>query len=249
MSRAPLVVGNWKMHKSGAEAAQFIFSLASELPSGVTRVCLAPAFTAIEAAASAAQGTGIQVGAQNGHDALEGAFTGEVSMRMLKAIGAEFVILGHSERRHQGGETNAFIHRKVVRSLEEGIWPILCIGELLQERESNHHEEVLRHQLDACLQGLTDSQVRRVVIAYEPVWAIGTGKTATPDLAQAMHRLIRCHLAEKWGKACATAVSLLYGGSVNPANVASLMEQIDIDGVLVGGASLDVDTFIKIVNF
>lgn len=249
MSRAPLIVGNWKMHKSGSEAARFILSLSSQMQSRQRRVCLAPAFTAIEAAACAAQGTGIQVGAQNVHDAEAGAFTGEVSLGMLKAAGAQFVILGHSERRQLLGETDAFIHRKVLRALEGEVMPILCVGELSQEREAGHHEAVLRRQLGACLQGLSTQQVRLVTIAYEPIWAIGTGKTASPAIAQAMHRSIRSYLEDNWGGACAESVCLLYGGSVSPDNVASLMQQTDIDGVLVGGASLDVDTFIKIVNF
>jgi triosephosphate isomerase len=249
MSRAPLIVGNWKMHKSGSEAAQFILSLSSQIQPRQRRVCLAPAFTAIEAAVSAARGTGIQVGAQNAHDAEAGAFTGEVSLRMLKAAGAQFVILGHSERRQILGETDAFIHRKVLRALEEGVMPILCVGELSQEREAGHHEEVLKRQLSACLQDLSAQQVHLIAIAYEPVWAIGTGKTASPAIAQAMHRLIRSYLESNWGRECAESVCLLYGGSVSPDNVASLMQQTDIDGVLVGGASLDVDTFIKIVNF
>lgn len=249
MSRAPLIVGNWKMHKSGAEAAQFVLSLAPRIQPGKRRVYLAPAFTAIEAAANAARDTGIQVGAQNMHDAEESAVTGEISLCMLKAAGAQFVILGHSERRRFLSETDAFIHRKVLRALEGGLMPILCVGELFQEREEGRHEEVLRGQLGACLQGLSAQQVRLVAIAYEPVWAIGTGKTASPAIAQAMHRSLRSYLEENWGQDCASSACLLYGGSVSPDNVAVLMQQTDIDGVLVGGASLDVDTFIKIVNF
>ncbi len=206
-------------------------------------------FTAIEAGVEAAKGTKISIGAQNMHDQMEGAFTGEISARMLKASGASYVILGHSERRQYFKETNAFIHRKLALALKEGLTPILCIGELADERESGKYGDVLKTQLDECLQNLNAPQVEKVVLAYEPVWAIGTGKTATPEIAQGVHRFIRNWVEEKYSIGCAERICLIYGGSVKPDNIASLMQQTDIDGVLVGGASLDVESFAKIVNY
>jgi triosephosphate isomerase len=183
------------------------------------------------------------------HDQTEGAFTGEVSARMLKSSGASFVLLGHSERRQYFAEDNGFIHRKLLRALEGGITPILCIGEHLSQRESGTCETVLKTQLEECLQGISPDQAAKVVIAYEPVWAIGTGKTATPEMAQAVHHFIRRSLSDRFGNPCAQKVPLLYGGSVKPGNIGSLMQQADIDGALVGGASLDVKSFVQIVNY
>jgi triosephosphate isomerase len=244
MNRIPCIVGNWKMYKTGAEARTFVAALAPEISATKRRVMLAVPFTAIEAA----KGTKIAIGAQNMHDQVEGAFTGEISARMLKASGATFVLLGHSERRQYFLETNPFIHRKLMRALHEGLTPILCIGELLQERESGNHEKVLKLQLEECLQGLNAAQAAQVIIAYEPVWAIGTGKTATPEIAEGVHRFIRHWLGERFGKETSEKISLLYGGSVKPDNIAALMQQPDIDGVLVGGASLDVKSFAQIIN-
>ncbi len=249
MHRIPLIVGNWKMYKTAQEARTFIAALSPEIAGTDRRVLIAAPFTAIEGAGQAAKDTRILIGAQNMHDHPDGAYTGEVSASMLKSIGARFVILGHSERRLFFGEDNAFIRRKVLRALAEGLLPILCIGEQLHEREAGMHEEVLRVQLDACLHGLTQAQMSEVVIAYEPVWAIGTGKTATPDSAQEVHRFIRSFVEERFGSACSQKISLLYGGSVKPDNMAALMEQTAIDGVLVGGASLDVEAFAQIVNY
>ena len=198
---------------------------------------LAVPFTALQAA----QGSEIEIGAQNMHDAAEGAFTGEISANMLWDAGATFVILGHSERRHLFGETNAFIHRKVVRALEEELQPLLCIGETEEERAHGRTADVLKRQLDECLKGVDPE---KVMIAYEPVWAIGTGKTATPEIAEEAHQQIRAHLGES-GK----GVAILYGGSVKPETMKPLMQQPNVNGVLVGGASLDVETFAKIVNW
>lgn len=237
------------MYKTTAEAREYIAALSEETASTQRRMFLAVPFTAIEGSVDAAKGTKISIGAQNMYDVAEGAYTGEVSARMLKASGASFVILGHSERRHLFAETNGFIHRKLLCSLQEGLIPILCIGELARERESGEYLNILRLQLDECLGSLNAPQVAQVVIAYEPVWAIGTGKTATPEMAQTIHSFIRDRVEERYGIACAEQVCLIYGGSVKPENIASLMHQTDIDGVLVGGASLDVKSFAKIANY
>ena len=249
MHRVPLIAGNWKMYKTAAEAREFISALSKKTAPSQRRIVLAVPFTAIEAGVEAAKGTKISIGAQNMHDQMEGAFTGEISLRMLKASGASYVILGHSERRQYFKETNAFIHRKLELALKEGLIPILCIGELADERESGKYRDVLKLQLEQCLQNLKAAQVEKVVIAYEPVWAIGTGKTATPEIAQDVHRFIRNWIEEKYSMGCAEQTCLIYGGSVKPDNIASLMQQTDIDGVLVGGASLEVESFAKIVNY
>lgn len=249
MNRVPLIAGNWKMYKTTFEARKFISDLSKEIGATMRRVFLAVPFTAIEGSVDAAQGTRISIGGQNMHDEPEGAFTGEVSARMLKASGAEFVILGHSERRQNFIETDSFIHRKLVRALQEGLTPILCIGELPHERESGDYEKIIKLQLEEAFQGVTQSQAAQIVVAYEPIWAIGTGKTATPQIAQTMHRFIRNWLESRFGVDVSEKICLLYGGSVKPDNIASLMEQTDIDGVLVGGASLDVKSFAQIVNY
>ena len=248
MSRAPLIVANWKMYKTSKEAHAFIQALAQEIHLE-RRVFIAPPFTAIPAAVLASAGSRIAIGAQNMHDQREGAFTGEVSVQMLKDLNATFVILGHSERRQQWGESDQLINKKIHLALQEQLLPILCVGESLKEREGNNHSQILKHQLQACLEGLTPSQVASLIIAYEPIWAIGTGKTATTEVAQETHLIIRSFLEEAFGLECSQKACLLYGGSVKPDNIASLMAQTDIDGVLVGGASLDVRSFINIVNF
>ena len=249
MHRTPLIVANWKMYKTAIEARDFISALKIEIGHPKRRIFIAPAFTAIESAVAAAQGSSIVIGAQNMHDELQGAFTGEISAGMLKSSGASFVILGHSERRHYFKETNAFIRRKLTLSLQERLTPILCIGENLEERENDTQEKVLESQLEECLKGLDAAQVSQVIIAYEPIWAIGTGKTATPEMAQAIHSFIRQWLERHFGKECSQKITLLYGGSVKPDNISSLMKEADIDGVLVGGASLEVGSFTQIINY
>jgi triosephosphate isomerase (TIM) len=249
MRYQPWIVGNWKMYKTSLEARSFISALAGGISSSGRRICLAVPFTALEGAAEAAEGTAIEIGAQNMHDQLEGAFTGEISAPMLKSSGARFVLLGHSERRQHFFESNPFIHSKLLSALKCGLTPILCVGELSHEREGGKHEEVLKLQLSECLKEITPSEALRVVIAYEPVWAIGTGKTATPEIAQATHKAIRLWLEERFGKEASDKIPLLYGGSVKPDNIEKLMSQADIDGVLVGGASLDVKSFAQIVNY
>ncbi len=249
MNRIPLIAGNWKMYKTAAEARAFMAALVPEIAATERRVFIAPPFPAIETAAEAAKGTRIWIGGQNMHDHAEGAYTGEVSARMLTACGARFVILGHSERRQYFSESNAFIRCKIFSALQEGLTPILCVGERLEDREKGDHMGVLRRQLEDCLLGISTSHAADIVIAYEPVWAIGTGRTATPEMAQEVHRFIREYLAERFGREASEKMCLLYGGSVRPDNIAALMQQTDIDGALVGGASLDAKTFAQIVNY
>jgi triosephosphate isomerase len=249
MARIPLIAGNWKMYKTGQEAREFVHALSSAVAEAQTRIFLAVPFTAIEQSVEAARGSRIVIGAQNMHDQQEGAFTGEVSARMLKAAGAEFVILGHSERRQHFGEANAFINAKLRRALSEGLIPILCIGESEGEREQNATMRVLSKQLEECLSGLDAHRVAQVIIAYEPLWAIGTGKAATPRAAQEVHCAIRQFIKHSCGNKASEEVCLLYGGSVKPDNIAELMKEPDIDGALVGGASLDAASFAHIIQF
>ncbi|MES2121397.1 MAG: triose-phosphate isomerase [Chlamydiota bacterium] len=249
MQRVPIIAGNWKMYKTSAEARAYIETLNSLIASTDRLIYLAVPFTALEAASDASQGSKITIGAQNMHDQAEGAFTGEISAAMLKSSGAGFVLLGHSERRNIFLETDVFIHRKLQRALSEGIQPILCIGEMLEQRERGDHESVLEMQLTEGLGEITGEQMKQVIIAYEPVWAIGTGKTATAEIAQATHHFIRRFLEKRFGKEISERIPLLYGGSVKPDNIAALMQQSDIDGVLVGGASLDPKSFVQIIHY
>ncbi len=235
------------MHKMSAESEQFIQTLVPKIAGADCKILIAPPFTSIAPCVSAAKGSNVQIGAQNMSDSDEGAFTGEVSCRMLKDIGASFVILGHSERRSHFGETDTHIHHKIKRAVLESIPAILCIGESEQERESGHSEDVLKRQLDGALEGLSKEQLQDLTIAYEPVWAIGTGKSATPDIAQSTHKAIRTHIAAHFGDDFAQSLPILYGGSVKPNNIESLLMEPDIDGALIGGASLDVDAFSKMV--
>jgi triosephosphate isomerase (TIM) len=249
MARTPLIAGNWKMHKTGQEARDFVHALSAHLEDTETRIYLSVPFTAIEQAAEAAAASRIVIGAQNMHDEPEGAFTGEISARMLKAAGAEFVLIGHSERRQHFGETGAFINRKIHRAIAEGLLPILCIGETALERDEHITQRVLSKQLEEALNGLSAHQIGQMVIAYEPIWAIGTGKTATPDAAQEVHHAIRQFILHSCGNKTAEEICLLYGGSVKPDNIGELMKEADIDGALVGGASLDAASFAQIIHF
>lgn len=248
MSRTPFIVANWKMHKTSKEAEEFIQTLSQKGLPAHKRVGIAPPFTALAAAVKAAKGTGIEIGAQTMHDQLEGPFTGEISASMLKLEGATFVILGHSERRQYANETNEQINKKVHLALKEKLHPILCIGETLKERQEGHHLAILTTQLKLCLKGLSSSLASQLTLSYEPIWAIGTGRAATPEMVQEIHAEIRSFLEGEFGVDCAGKVNLLYGGSVKVENSASLLAQTDIDGLLVGGASLDVDTFTRIMT-
>ncbi len=241
MKRAPIIAGNWKMYKTAAEAASFVSALAPLVANASARVLIAPPFTAIHAAAAAAKNTTIVIGAQNMSDAVEGAFTGEISSRMLVEAGARFVLLGHSERRALFHETDPFIRLKIQRALLDGLLPILCIGESEEQRTQGKTKSVLEGQLAACLEGI---EPRELVIAYEPIWAIGTGKTATPEMAQEAHSQCRAFVKGLWGR----DLPILYGGSVKPDLIGALMQMPDIDGALVGGASLEVASFAKLIQ-
>lgn len=247
MSRPTIIAGNWKMHKTIGEAVQFVEALCPKIAGTKKKVLIAPPYTAISACALAAQGTELKIGAQNMCDSDEGAYTGEISVRMLEDAGAQFVILGHSERRTHFGETDEEIHHKLRRALEEGMPAILCIGESEKERDGGNSKTVLKKQLDRCLSDLTSEELQGLTIAYEPVWAIGTGNSASPEMAQETHEAIRSYLSHKISPKFATNLPLLYGGSVNPENSTTLLNQPDIDGALIGGSSLDIEAFTQMV--
>ena len=249
MTRERIVVGNWKMYKSIAETIDFVKTLAPLVVGSQAAVFLAVPFTAIRAAADAAEDSRIVIGAQNMNDAREGAFTGEIAASMLVEAGARFVLIGHSERRTLFHESDEEINRKLLAALHSTLRPILCIGESLEEREGGRTGECLRAQLDLALKGIEAEPFRRVIIAYEPCWAIGTGKTATPEIAEQAHLLCRGHIASLYGDEIAGSTPLLYGGSVRPDSTPPLMQEADIDGLLVGGSSLDPYVFSKIVNY
>jgi triosephosphate isomerase (TIM) len=247
--RAAVVAGNWKMYTNAAEAEALVRGLAP-LVSGVknVEVAVCPPFPYLILVAKALQGTQVLVGGQNMHWEDEGAFTGEVSPKMLLDAGCRFVILGHSERRQFFGETDEKINKKIKKALSCGLVPIVCVGEMLAEREAGTTEKVIRGQLEGCFRSLTAGDMSQIVIAYEPVWAIGTGKTATPEQAQDVHRFIRGWLSGAFGGETAETIRIQYGGSVKPDNAKALMSQPDIDGALVGGASLKADGFAAIVR-
>jgi triosephosphate isomerase len=244
------MAGNWKMYKTPAETTQFFEKFRPLVEkSEHCEIVICPPFTNLAAAAAAAQGSPIHIGSQNIAWAKEGAFTGEISGAMIRAAGATHAIVGHSERRQYFGETDETVLKRTAAALEAGLAPIVCVGERLEEREAGNTEAVLIRQFRDGIAPLTGQQFARIVIAYEPVWAIGTGKTATPEIAADAHRAIRAQVREKFGKDAADAVRILYGGSVKPDNVKTLMAQPEIDGSLVGGASLDAVGFASIVNF
>ena len=241
----PLVAANWKMHKTLQEAEEF----AEDIKAAKAKASLLifPPSPYLARLSALLEGTSIEVGAQNMHAEEKGAFTGEISAAMVKSCGASRVLLGHSERRQHFGETNASINGKVKAALKHGLKAMLCIGETSSERESGRTMDVLRAQLEECLGGVSAKEAGRITIAYEPVWAIGTGKTATPQQAQEAHAFIRKTLSGLFGKEY-SKTRILYGGSVTPENAASLFREKDVDGALVGGASLDVGKFLKIGN-
>ncbi|HEU4949797.1 MAG TPA: triose-phosphate isomerase [Candidatus Deferrimicrobiaceae bacterium] len=248
--RTPLIAGNWKMYKTAEESAAFAREFLP-MVAGVTsvQIVLAPAFPSLSVVASLTSGTNVGVASQNIHFAQEGAYTGEVSPAMAKAAGARFAIIGHSERRQYFAETDESVNRKVKAAIAAGLFPILCVGETLPEREAGKTFEVVGRQLSAGLSGVPAADAAKVVVAYEPVWAIGTGKTATPAQAQEAHAFLRKLLKELWGDGGAEAVRILYGGSVKPENISDLMREPDIDGALVGGASRTPDAFSRIVKY
>jgi triosephosphate isomerase len=246
--RPPYIAGNWKMFKTVAEASAFVTDLRAAVKgaSGV-QIVVGPPFTAIHAAAQAARGSNIEVAAQDLYWEKQGAFTGEISAGMIKEAGAEYVIIGHSERRTLFGETDVNVNRKVTAAIANDLTPIMCIGETLDQRERNETMNVLDTQIKGGLDGLGGERVAALVIAYEPVWAIGTGRTATPAQAGEAHAHIRSRLRQWFGADAADQCLILYGGSVKPDNIRELMAQPDVDGALVGGASLDVRAFYDII--
>jgi len=249
MSRHYYIAGNWKMHNTRAQSAELAQSLVSQLKDGTHKYLVAPTFTNIETVSAIIEGTNIRLGAQNCAPEEQGAHTGEVSVLQLKDLGVQTIILGHSERRHVYKEDDSLINKKVKLALKHGFEVILCIGELLEERENGKVEEVCERQTVKGLEGVAVSDLGNVVIAYEPVWAIGTGKTATPADAEAVHAFVRKVIGRLYGEDAASKIIIQYGGSVKADNAAQLMAMENIDGALVGGASLKAESFIPIAKF
>jgi triosephosphate isomerase len=250
MSRKKLIAANWKMYKDPAQTKEFFrdfLPLVAKHDRDEIVVC--PPYVDLHAAIESAQGSQVAVGAQNVYWKAEGAFTGEISPTMLVAVGCTHVIIGHSERRQYFGETDDTVNLKLKAALEHGLTPIVCVGEVLEEREAGLTEDVLRRQCMRAFSTLSAKKAAKLVVAYEPVWAIGTGKTATPEMASDAHVLIRGEAAKAFGDDFGTGLRILYGGSVKPENVKSLMSQEEIDGALVGGASLDAKSFAAIVKY
>jgi len=248
--RRPVIAGNWKMYKTAAETRAFFQAFAPLVAASKhCDIIVAPPFTALAAAVESARGTSIGIAAQNLYWEREGAFTGEISARMLVDAGCRAVIVGHSERRQFFGDTDETVCRKTKSALEAGLTPIVCVGEHLAEREANLTNSVLQRQCEGGFASLTPAEFSRILIAYEPVWAIGTGRTATPEMAADAHRDIRGFVAALYTQEIASALRILYGGSVKPENIKGLMAQDEIDGALVGGASLDPKSFAAIVNY
>jgi triosephosphate isomerase len=250
MTRTPLIAGNWKMHLNRTEAVELAQAVAAAT-AGLTdrEVMIAPPYISLAAVKEAVADSPVRVAAQNVGWEKQGAFTGEISPPMLQDVGADMVILGHSERRHVFGEDDAMVNRRLTGALQFNLSPILCVGETLEEREQENTFKVVEEQLRQGLKDVTAGQMEKVVIAYEPVWAIGTGKTATKEQAQEVHAFIRSILVVLYEKTLADSIRILYGGSVKAENVDSLMAQPDVDGALVGGAALQAESFARIINF
>jgi triosephosphate isomerase (TIM) len=250
MPRKSLIAANWKMYKTPAEAQAFVDAFLP-LVAGHTRdeIALFPSVTSLATVVAAVQGSNVAAGLQNMHFAEEGAYTGETSAAMLKAVGATHTLIGHSERRQYFNETDEIVNKKLHTALKHGILPVVCIGEVLAEREAGHTEQVLKTQITGALAGIPAEAAAPIVIAYEPVWAIGTGKTATPQMAVEAHATVRAEIARLLGAEIAEAIRILYGGSVKPENACELLCQAEIDGALVGGASLKPDSFSAIVHY
>ena len=249
--RKPVIAGNWKMYKLLAESVATALELKPLVANANhCEVIIAPVFTAIKTLADRLEGSNIRVAGQDcAPEQYHGPHTGEVAADMLRDAGATHVIVGHSERRHLYGETDSFVQRKTGAAIAAGLTAIVCVGETLEQREGGVAEAVVRGQLEGGLRELTASDLDRIMLAYEPVWAIGTGRTATPEQAQEMHAFVRRVFAERFSEGAARALRILYGGSVKPDNVAGLMRQADVDGALVGGASLEAESFARIVNY
>jgi triosephosphate isomerase len=248
--RRKVIAGNWKMNMDLNESVNLISELKQKLNSADydADIIVCPPFTSLETAFTLVKGSSIKLGAQNMHHEDSGAFTGEVSADMLKSVGCEYVILGHSERRSIFGETDEIINKKIDKALDKNLKPIFCIGETLEERESNETFNIVEKQLAEGLKGFSEGNLRDLIIAYEPVWAIGTGKTATPEQAQEVHAFIRKYARENFSEDYAENLIIQYGGSVKPNNAKDLLSQEDIDGALVGGACLKADSFSEIIE-
>jgi triosephosphate isomerase len=250
MPRKKVIAANWKMYKTPAQAREFMVHFKPQVSDHVRdEIVVCPPFVCIPTAVEMARGTSIRVGGQDLHWEKEGAFTGEVSAGMLAATGCTHVIIGHSERRQYFGETDDAVNAKLSAALDAGLAPIVCVGEVSEEREAGLTEEVLRRQCQRGFRGISGERATKLVIAYEPVWAIGTGKTATPELAAEAHVVIRAEAAKAFGKNIAENMRIVYGGSVKPENARALMSMAEIDGALVGGASLDAKSFAAIVKY
>jgi len=248
--RKPIIAGNWKMNKLTSEALEFAREVKKKVGTIADReIVLCPPFTVLSSVKEVIKDSSIELGAQNMHWEVRGAYTGEVSPIMLKDIGCNYVILGHSERRQYFGETNEIVNKKTRTAFSTGLIPIVCVGETLQERERGETARVIKEQVKTGLSGLTGEESKGLVVAYEPVWAIGTGETATPDQAEEVQRFIRKLLGELFGDENAQEIRILYGGSINPNNISTLMSCENVDGGLVGGASLNVESFVRIVHY
>ncbi|HSX37291.1 MAG TPA: triose-phosphate isomerase [Chlamydiales bacterium] len=248
MGLKPYLIGNWKMYKTAREAVDFIETFVPLVAGYQVNFFLAVPFTSIASAAHIAKNTALLIGAQNMHESREGAFTGEIASLMLKEAGAAFVLIGHCERRALCGETDETVRKKIIRALADDLLPILCIGESWDEKESGDTEKVLKKQIISALHGIQSQDAKKILLSYEPVWAIGTGKSATPGIAQKAHAFIRSELTSLFGSQTASQIPILYGGSVNPGNAKELIDEPDINGLLVGGASLDPEIFAQIAK-
>lgn len=248
--RRLLIAGNWKMNKGPKETDVLLSGLKEEIDTipETVDVLVCPPFVSLTNAQKQLDGYGVSLGAQNVHFEDNGAYTGEISLSMLAELDCEYVIVGHSERRQYFGETDKTVNARTKKILNGGLSPVICVGELLEQRKKDQHETVVRNQVRAALVGVESSDVPNTVIAYEPVWAIGTGETATPEQAQEMHKLIRSEIADLYDEGTAANVRVLYGGSMKPANAEDLLSQEDVDGGLIGGASLKADTFASIIR-
>lgn len=244
----PIIAANWKMYKTIPETEEFIAEIIPLIADSSARILVAVPFTSIRPAVEKSANTPLIIGAQNMNDAAEGAFTGEIAAKMLVDVGAKFVIIGHSERRRIFGEDDQLIARKLQSAIENGLQPLLCIGETLSERENEEMEDVLATQLSQCLEKMDASKLNQLIIAYEPVWAIGTGISATAEKAQEAHQFCREYLTQRWGAEIANKIPILYGGSVKPETASSFLKEADINGLLVGSASLNAKTFAAIVD-
>lgn len=246
--RKSIVAGNWKMNKTLEEGVALAKEINDKVTTNDVTVIVCPPFIHLTEVKKVLSDDKVGLSAQNCADHESGAYTGEISAAMVKSTGAQYVIIGHSERRSYYGDTNEILKTKVELALKNELTPIFCCGEVLEEREAGNHFDVVKNQVKEALFSLTADEMKKVIVAYEPVWAIGTGKTATPDQAQEMHKVIRDYLGEKYGTALADEISILYGGSCKPSNAKELFDNPDVDGGLIGGASLKADDFMGIIN-